>query len=125
MLGDVWEGGGRARAFPPSVWRFLTKAERPERPGETVRAGLLAEWRGNPRVAGVDAGNQRMRALLFGTGGRYSPEDLQLRDALFDLLRARIWLMNQDLQLLFHEVAVLAEGASEGAARGSAFPSGP
>jgi hypothetical protein len=113
MLTAVWRGEETVSVFPPSVWRFLTVGTRPDQPGQTIREALLAEWRTDPRVAGIADGkdDERQQPLLFGAGGRYSPEDLQLRDALFDLLRARIWLMSQDLQLLFHEVAVVEEGA--------------
>lgn len=108
MLADVWAGEPRSNAFPPSVWRFLVQGRREEAPEQTVRDGLVTEWKSDPRLAKAKDREAR-ETLLFGEGGEYSPETLQLRDALFDLLRARIWLMSQDLQILFHEVAEMEE----------------
>jgi hypothetical protein len=121
MLGDVWVGEPRSNAFPPSVWRFLVERRGSEAATESVRDGLVTDWKSDPRLAKAQDREQR-ETLLFGEGGEYSPETLQLRDALFDLLRARIWLMSQDLQLLFHEVVNVEEGTADTPARGAPRP---
>jgi hypothetical protein len=48
-------------------------------------------------------------ALILGTGGRYTIDDLRARDAMLDLLEARVALLNQDLQSLLREVAARTE----------------
>jgi hypothetical protein len=105
MLGDVWEGRADTRLFPATVWRFLDEAESGAARELSVRAELIAVWRADERLDDPAAPDDAQRiALLFGAGGRYTSEMLQLREALLDLLQARVWLMSQDLDALLREV---------------------
>ncbi len=105
MLRDVWAGSGDTQLFPASVWRFLNRAESGDAPGVSVRTELLSVWRADERLDDPQSREDAQRiALLFGEGGRYTPELLQLREALLDLLQARVWLMSQDLDALLREV---------------------
>jgi hypothetical protein len=105
MLRDLWDGRAETTLFPATVWRYLNQAESAEAADLSVRAELLAAWRADERLNDpASADDARRIALLFGEGGRYTPELLQLREALLDLLQARVWLMSQDLDALLREV---------------------
>lgn len=102
LLHEVWSGND-SRIFPATVWRFLNGFEAADMPGRTLREGLVQRWRADERL-GADREGERRIALLFGDGGTYGSDDLQLREALLDLLQARVWLMHQELELLMREV---------------------
>jgi hypothetical protein len=84
----------------------LNDAASAEDPELTVRSDLVRRWRADERLDDPQStADARRIALVFGDGGRYTPDDLQLREALLDLLQARVWLMHQDLDLLLRKVA--------------------
>lgn len=119
LLGEIWERPARPVLFPGSVWRFLNRrpVEDPAAPSRAER--LVAELRADERLGarGSAEEGQRMR-LLFGPGGTFTLEDLELRDTSLDLLETNIAAMNQELRVLLEELtARLPPGASHRAAR--------
>ena len=105
ILSEIWEGPPESTLFPPPVWRYLTRPPSDDTSGLTVRQTLLAQWGAGERFGelGSQAEHDRI-ALLFGPGGAYTIDDLNARDALLDLLQATITKMNQELQILLHEL---------------------
>lgn len=102
LLRDVWEGPDQSSLFPATVWRFLTRS-RGNNPSIAER--LRADWQAGERLGSAGSREERERiGLLFGPGGAYTVEDLELRDATVDLLRASLSLMSQDLRGLLEEV---------------------
>ena len=110
LLREVWERPPRSELFPNTVWRYLTRRplDAPNRasPAETV----AAEWRTGDRFGSSGSQSERRRiALLFGPGGTYTVQELEMRDAMLDLLEASIALMSEELRIL---VIALAEWPS-------------
>lgn len=102
LLRDVWERPERSSLFPATLWRFLT---RPHGSEPSIAERLRADWQAGERLGPAGSREERDRIdLLFGPGGPYIVEDLELRDATIDLLRASISLMSQDLRGLLEEV---------------------
>lgn len=83
--------------FPATVWRYLTRRDTPGAPN--IADEILAEWR-SAGLIGDDASD----AALFAPEARVSVDDLDRRDAMYDLLEARIALMNRDLRLFLEEI---------------------
>jgi hypothetical protein len=106
LLREVWDKPAQPRLLPKSIWRYLNRHDPADPQAPSHRDRLIAEWR-TPEMLGAP-GSDRERdriALLLGTGGSYSPGDLDIRDAMLDLLQASVALMNQDLRSLLGEVA--------------------
>jgi len=101
-LADIWEAPAEPRLFPPAVWRYL---HLPDRSGRSQLDQLRAEWR-NPDLLGPPGSDEERAhaAILFGTGGAYTADLLDVRDAMFDLTEASVALLLQDLRTLLREM---------------------
>ena len=112
LLREVWEHPPQSELFPNTVWRYLTRrrldASGQASPAETV----AAEWRAGDRFGtpGSQAARERI-ALLLGPGGVYTVQELEMRDAMLDLLEASIALMSEELRVL---VIALADRSQPG-----------
>jgi hypothetical protein len=107
MLAELWERPEQARLYPETVWRYLTRRRNGAdgQGGTSVADVLVAEWRAGDRFGPPGSEEERARiALLFGPGGTYSIEDLEVREALLELVQAGVALMSQDLRLLLTEL---------------------
>ena len=105
LLSDVWNQREQSSLFPATVWRLLTRRPGNEPNQPSVAERLRAEWQAGERLGPAGSQEERDRiSLLFGPGGLYTVEDLELRDATVDLLQASISLMNQDLRGLLEEL---------------------
>jgi hypothetical protein len=60
-------------------------------------------------VAPASKEGQRQQALLFGSGGQYSADELTVRADMLNELQASVRLMNQDLQGLLLSLAHTTE----------------
>ena len=114
-LRELWEGPERAQLFPASVWRFLNQpvtlpGNQPgggAGQGQPRREALLMRWRmraGTEEGKIVSTVSDQQLALLFGSGGYYTVNDLIARDSLIDLVDASIAVMNERLQRLLDEL---------------------
>jgi hypothetical protein len=120
LLGEVWRRPERPVLIPGSVWRYLTRRDpgEPEAPSRLDR--LLAEWRVPELLGAPGSETERRRAeLLFGDGGAFTPGDLEIRDAMLDLLETTVALMNQDLRALLLELGARHPAAAPGQGRGA------
>jgi hypothetical protein len=98
---------GAVTLFPDTVWRYLNRAglDQDGRAMGSVADAVLAEWRAGNRFGPPGSEEERERvALLFGPGGTYSLDDLEVREALIELLMAGVGLMQRDLRLLLAEL---------------------
>ena len=114
LLREVWEHPSRSELFPNTVWRYLTRrrldASDWASPAETV----AAEWRAGNRFGTPGSQAEGVRvALLLGPGGVYTVQELEMRDAMLDLLEASIALMSEELRVL---VIALADRSKPDAA---------
>jgi hypothetical protein len=105
LLAEVWNPSNTSTAFPPSIWRYLNAVSGT---GGSHRDALREQWRVPERLGapGSPAEERRTR-LFFGDGGVYTIDDLRARDAMLDLLEARVALFNKDIAALLRELVVI------------------
>jgi hypothetical protein len=107
LLAELWERPAEARLFPETVWRYLTRVRtRPDGQGQgSIAEVLVAEWLAGERLGPPGSEEERARmALLFGAGGTYSIEDLEVREQMLELVQASVALMSRDLRTLLGEM---------------------
>lgn len=118
LLDEVWRQPEESALFPPTVWRYLTRRDAPGQPNladeikqEWIEAGLVDDEDGN-------------HALVFSSDGVFTIDDLERRDAMLQLLEARVTLMSRDLRLLLEAIVARPAVAMPAArqARGARAP---
>jgi len=117
LLGEIHRLPGHSTLFPPTVWRYLTHREAPGQ--ANVAEEILAQWRRAGLVEDADGED-----ALFLAEGRFSIGDMERRDAMLDLLEARVALMSRDLRLLLDELVSrpLPRPGGRGPARSAGTP---
>ncbi len=113
LLREVWERPVRPAFFPETVWRYLNRPVRGEDgDSRTTLDVVVAEWRAGDRFGPPGSAEERARmALLFGPGGTYTIEDLEVREALLELVETSVGLMSRDLRVLLAELQAHAPAA--------------
>jgi hypothetical protein len=104
-LERIWVGDESREYYPPQVWRFLTRPNRRDQEGRSLRDVLIATWQEEGRLG--EPGSRReqeLKSLLFGSGGIYDADDLHIREAMLQQLESIIQLMHQDLETLMREL---------------------
>ncbi|WP_424810977.1 hypothetical protein [Roseococcus sp. YIM B11640] len=96
LLNEVFRQPANSSLFPPTVWRYLTRRDTPD--SRSIAEEIVAEWRSAGLIDEDDI------EPLFDPEGEFSVGDMERRDAMLDLLEARIALMSRDLRLLLEEV---------------------
>lgn len=105
LLREIWERPPRSEFFPRTVWRYLTRRPADDPEGRTPAETVAEEWRAGERFGPPGSRTERERiALLFGPGGTYTVQELEMRDAMLDLLEASIALMSEELRVLLIEL---------------------
>lgn len=106
-LGEIWEGVEASKIFPASVWYYLNLPD-PQNNQKSLREQLVDKWMGFGQIANTKEKNKdKLYALFFGSGGRYTSEQLFNRANMHDQIEAYISLMKQDLKQLaleFHQL---------------------
>lgn len=106
-LAALWDGKPENDFFPHSVWRFLTQPDIRDLHGHSLRDVMIQTWNEEGRLGEPGSQQEKERkALLFGAGGLYDPEDLHVREAMLQQLESSIQLMHQDLETLLREVLI-------------------
>lgn len=102
ILAEIWNNPAEPTLIPRAVWRYLT---RPGPDGTTRLDRLRTEWRAADLVGAQGSPTESERAsLLFGAGGMYTAEMLEVRDELLDQLQAVIGLMSRSIRILAVEL---------------------
>lgn len=115
LFTPIVRGEDPEHLFPTFVFRLLTLPTTDGSP--TAAEELNAAWRELIRAAAIDDAE----ALLFGGGGIYSSELLELRRVMFDQLESRVGALQRDLELLERFLArVTAHGNTASNATGAA-----
>lgn len=97
LLAEIYRPPEHSALFPPTVWRYLTHRDTPG--ARNIVEEVMAEWRSAGLVDADDGEDE-----LFAEVGSFSVNDLERRDAMLDLLEARVALMSRDLRALLEEV---------------------
>ena len=106
-LKDIWEAPETSTVFPQSVWYYLNY-EKPDGTTKSIRQQLIDNWLGFGQFASTKEKNkEKVCALFFGEGGRYTADQLTHRAKMYDQIEAQINLIKQDLKLLALEIEKL------------------
>lgn len=104
LLKEVWQDTDTSSAFPPTIWRFL-RSKKNEQTGKLLREELITAWRQEGRLGAPGSSTEKKRReLLFGAGGVYTAPDLRARASMLETLQAEVTRINEELELLAHEV---------------------
>lgn len=98
LLAPVLEGRDHDELFPHFVFALLSAPAADGAPSPRER--LLQRWSALIAEEVEPDARARTRALLFGAGGVYSKELLQLRERLYDALESELNAQARDLELL-------------------------
>src|SRR5262249_37843343 len=101
LLADVWNGPESSTLYPEFLWAFLTRPGFSNGEEESIRDHIVATWRAYHTAANEPA----LARLLFGEGGRYDADALDLRATLLEQVKAHVGLASQDIAAL--EIAML------------------
>ncbi len=106
LLGPIVRGEDPDELYPSFVFRMLLL---PDPEGETLRDEILIDWQ---RIL-ADAFPPGQRALaesvLYGTGGIYDEQLIEVHEQMFDVLESHLNAVNQELDLLYRYSARLVE----------------
>lgn len=108
VLKEIWDGQETSTIFPASVWYYLNYYN-PNQPHQSsMRYQIIERWMSFGQI--YVAKNKKKRNLIniyFGSGGKYSAEQLYNRASMLDQLEAHISLIKQDLKGFALELEIL------------------
>ncbi len=107
LLAEVWGEKPASDVFPPSVWYMLSEPAFSNSGQTSIAHNTRRRWEHYGQLARPDSKEGRqLAALLFGAGGAYSADQLQVRADMLNELQSAVRLLNQELQgllLALHE----------------------
>jgi hypothetical protein len=95
------------RLYPPFVFNLLTTQRAPGEP--TPRDELLAEWQSILDDSVPASRRSLARTLLFGAGGVYDGDLVDVRERMYDALESQLSAFDRDLELLYRYFARLLD----------------
>jgi hypothetical protein len=99
LLAEVWAEKNTSEFFPPSVWYMLTNPAFSNGGQTTLAHNTRQRWQHYGQLAHPNSEKgQRLAALLFGPGGRYSADQLTVRANMLNELQSAVRLLDQELQ---------------------------
>lgn len=105
LLADVWQQTPQSAVYPPSIWYVLTEPAFSNSGEHSLIGNTRRRWEHYGQLEQPSSRKGRaQQALLFGNGGTYDADDLQLRADMLNELQAAVRLINQDLRGLLQEL---------------------
>jgi hypothetical protein len=99
LLADVWNEKPSSELFPPSVWYMLTEPAFSNSGKTALAHNTRQRWEHYGQLAHPESKKgKHLAALLFGTGGHYSADELTVRANMLNELQSAVRLLNQELQ---------------------------
>lgn len=98
VLKDIWHGPDVSKFFPPFIWYYLNYSIDST---ASPREEIINKW---DQFGHIDKDSEKMTTLFFGSGGKYTADQLNDRAAMYDQLESRINLLKQKLMLLSYEI---------------------
>lgn len=99
LFAPIVAGQDPDRLYPPFVFRLLTSP--PAGGGPTPRELLLATWDALIDDTVPAARRATARTLLFGEGGVYDGDLVDLRERMYDALESQLSAFNRELEVLY------------------------
>ncbi len=99
LLADVWAEKPTSEVFPPSIWYMLTEPAFSNSGQTSLAHNTRQRWQHYGQLARPESKQGKaLAALLFGEGGEYSADELQVRANMLNELQSAVRLLNQELQ---------------------------
>ncbi len=97
ILRDIWFPSETSEMLPASIWYYLR--DRDPATNKSLRQQIKDKW--------MSFGDLKDDDIYFGTGGKYTLDQLNQRAEMYDQLESYITLMKQDLKALSVEIDTL------------------
>lgn len=108
ILREVWEGKETSPVFPTFVWYYLNYYNPSDFGTKSIRDQIIAHWMDFGQISNASTKEKtKLIDIYFGSGGKYSAEQLKNRSNMLDQLEAQISLMKQEIKGLAIEVESL------------------
>lgn len=108
ILREVWEGKETSPVFPTFVWYYLNYFNPSDFGTKSIRDQIIAHWMDFGQISNASTKERtKLIDIYFGSGGKYSAEQLKNRSNMLDQLEAQISLMKQEIKGLAIEVESL------------------
>ncbi len=98
VLADIWYGPKTSTLFPAFIWYYLNDIKSD---GSSLREEIIGNW---SEFGQLDDLSSSITNLYFGTGGKYTSDQLDNRANMFDQLDSHIYLLKQKLMTLSSEI---------------------
>lgn len=105
ILREVWEGKETSPVFPTFIWYYLNYHNPADFGTTSIRDQIIAHWMDFGQISVASTKEKtKLINIYFGSGGKYSAEQLKNRSNMLDQLEAQISLMKQEIKSLAIEV---------------------
>jgi hypothetical protein len=111
QLAPIAYDNNESRTYPTFVWRLLN-APSGAAGSNTPRLELSAWFEARIAASYPESERARVRALLYGPGGTYDQDLMDLRESMFDALETKLNGFGNDLELLSRYLVKLTEPVS-------------
>ena len=99
LLADIWAEKPTSEVFPPSIWYMLTEPAFSNSGQTSLAHNTRQRWQHYGQLAHpTSKQGQQLMTLLFGGGGDYSADQLQVRANMLNELQSAVRLLSQELQ---------------------------
>ena len=106
LLTEVWYDTDSSCFLPPFISYILNEKEFSNDKKYSMRHNIKERWEKFGRLGKEGSKKRKQKIdLLFGKGGKYNVEELQIRSDMLDQMQSYIRLLNQDLESLIISVS--------------------
>lgn len=98
-IGEIWNNVSVSKTLPPSIWYYLNYKNDFNKK-QSLNELLKEYWEMYGQVEKKRKKNKGNPDIYFGSGGKYSSDELKNRAEMYDQIEAYIKLMKQDLEAL-------------------------
>jgi len=106
MLSELWYANDSSTIFPSFVWYIFNDKEFSNDKAYSMSHNIKERWEKFGRLGKEGSKNRKKQIdLIFGKGGKYNADQLQMRSDMLDQLQSYIRLLNQDLESLIIAVS--------------------
>jgi hypothetical protein len=104
VLADIWFKRTTTSAYPASIWYVLTEKSFTDDQKYSINYHIQERWQSQIDSYGPSKRAQ-LEKLLFGEGGSYGIQELEIRENMLSLIQVGVSLTNHELKLLMIEIA--------------------
>jgi hypothetical protein len=105
LLAEIWNEPENSSLIPASIWYYFNEKRFTNSGEYSMCHNTKLRWESFGLIGTNAKENERIKALYFGKGGKYTAEELTTRANMLNQLQASVRLMSQDLQTLMLELS--------------------